>query len=194
MPAYIRFEDVRLRLIGKVQFNDDTAKAEAAGTMPRALANRLIDEAEGQVEQDLSPRYAAPFVHCETGNYADLPDRPTRNIIRTLCELKACIRILETDFGEGTSVDAEKYIKRIEGRYTKIIKENILAKFGDDYKATRQWAFPPLPFLKLNWFNRSADDGYAGMIEVTSSGDGGYPAQQIDDPSESWTNANFDED
>ncbi len=194
MPAYIKFEDVRLRLIGKVRFDDDTEAAEASGRMPKALANRLIDEAEGQVEQDLSPRYAAPFAHKTTGLFKDLPDRPTKNIIRTLCELKACIRILETDFGEGTSVDGEKYIKRIEARYTKIIKENVLAKPDDDYKASRQWSFPPLPDLKLNWFNTKADDGYAGMIHVVSSGDGDYPSKQIDDPSESWNNADFSDE
>lgn len=194
MPAYIRFEDVRLRLIGKVRFEEDTATAEATGKMPRALANRLIDEAEGQVEQDLSPRYEAPFVHCTTGKFADLPDRPTKNILRTLCELKSCIRILETDFGEGTAVDAEKYIKRIEGRYKSIINENILGKFDDDYKSSRQWKFPPLPHLKKNWFNTQADDGYAGAVMVTSSDDGDYPSKQINDPSESWNNADFSDE
>lgn len=195
MPAYIKFEDVRLRLIGKVRFEEDLAVAEEKGRMPRALAIRLIDEAEGQVEQDLSPRYQAPFVSIETETYAGVPDRPTKNIIRTLCELKAVIRILETDFGEGSAVDAEKYIKRIEGRYKVIVNENLLKKPSDDslMTASRQWAFPPLPGLKKNWFNTQADDGYAGMvISHSNSNDGDYPSRQISDPSESFMN--FDPD
>ena len=188
MPIYIKFEDVRLRLVGKVKFSDTDENR-----MSSALAGRLIDEAEGQVEQDLSPRYAAPFVHTETGKYANLPDRPTRNIIRTLCELQACIRILETDFGSGSAIDAQKYIGQLEKRYRKIIDDNILAKFSSEYESSRQWKFPPLPYLKLNYFNTQADDGYAGMVTVTSSGDGDYPETQINDPGENWFNATVDD-
>jgi hypothetical protein len=188
--AYIKYEDVRLRLVGKVSFDD-------AGTDPnkmsKQLACRLIEEAEGQVEQDLSPRYSAPFVHCTTSLYKDLPDRPTKNIIRTLCELKACIRILETDFGSGGAVDAEKYILRIEKRYKSIITENILAK-ASGLETSRQWSFPPLPYLKKNWFNDQADDGYAGIGPlVTSESDGGYAAGQINDPAEDFLNGILDD-
>lgn len=185
MPAYIRFEDVRLRLIGKVRFDEDGSDPNK---MSRALAIRLIDEAEGQVEMDLSPRYAAPFVHPDTNTFAGIPDRPTKNILRTLCELKAVIRILETDFGAGTSVDGAKYIATLAKRYKDMLDNNILAKFTDDYKPTRQWRFPPLPGLKKSWFNDQADDGYAGMVLVTSDSDGAYPAGQINDPAEDfWT-------
>ena len=122
----------------------------------------MIDEAEGQVEQDLSPRYFAPFQNANGGAYATLPDRPTKNIIRMLCELKACIRILETDFGSGTAVDAQKYIKSLADRYKDVINNNILAKTGgDEYKSSKQYAFPPLPGLKKNYMNTEADDGYA---------------------------------
>jgi hypothetical protein len=194
MPQYIKFEDVRLRLIGKVRFADTIEEAEESGKMFRGLAMRLIDEAEGQVETDLSPRYAVPFVHKDTGKFQDIPDRPTKNLLRTLCELKACVRILETDFGSGTAIDGEKYIKKIQDRYKDIISNNVLAKLKDK-EDTRQWAFPPLPDLKKNYMNTEADDGYPGMVMVTSSGDGDYPSKQVNDPSESWFNANFsDED
>ena len=189
MPAYIRFEDVRLRLVGKVRFQDGGVDQD--NRMPQALANRLIDEAEGQVEQDLSPRYQAPFIDATRGTYLGLPDRPTRNIIRTLCELQAVIRILETDFGSGSAVDAQKYTSQLEKRYKSIINDNILAKFGDDYASSRQWKFPPLPGLKLAYHNDQADEGYAGMVIVSSRGDGDFPAERINDPSESFFNADF---
>lgn len=151
--------------------------------MPRSLLKRLINEAEGQVEQDLSPRYAAPFVTTEGRAFKYLPDRPTKEILKTLCELMAVTRVLETDFGSGTVVDAEKYSKNIEKRYEKIINEKILAKKEDH---SNQWSQPPLPGLALNYFNTEADDGYAGQVLSTSQGDGDFPSKQIVDPSENW--------
>jgi hypothetical protein len=192
MPAYVTFEDVRLRLVGKVRFQDGTDDDD--NRMPRALAIRLIDEAEGQVEQDLSPRYATPFVHESANTFKALPDRPTKNIIRTLCELKSVIRILETDFGAGSAVDGEKYLRILEKRYRAIIGDNILAKFSDEYQSSRQWKFPPLPGLALNWFNKHADDGYVGGVYVSSSSDGDYPERRINDPAESFFNFNWDDE
>lgn len=189
MPQYIRLSDVQLRLVGKVRFTNDE---EDENRMPNRLAKRLIDEAEGQVEQDLSPRYAAPFVDHDAGSFSSLPDRPTKNIIRTLCELKSVIRILETDFGAGSAVDGEKYIQRIEKRYRSIVDDNILRKV-DGKEDQRQWYFPPLPGLKLNYFNTEADDGYVGMVLVTSQDDGDFPSKQINDPSESFWNGILDD-
>jgi hypothetical protein len=56
--AYITNQDVEIRLIGKVRFTDDL---EDENRFPRKLLQRLIKEAEGAVERDLSPRYAAPW-------------------------------------------------------------------------------------------------------------------------------------
>lgn len=188
---YTTYEDVKARLVGKVRF---TADPLDENKMQVTLAERLIEEAEGQVEQDLSPRYAAPFVDTTAGTFAALPERPTKNILRTLCELKACIRILETDFGSGSAVDASKYIKTASDRYDAIIKENILAKYGDDYNSSRQWKFPPLPGLKKNWFNKQADDGYVGVGPlVTSDSSGDYAEGQINDPSEDFFNGRIRE-
>ncbi len=192
MPAYIKFDDVKLRLANKVRFTDDP-DAEV-DKMPSDLAIRLIDEAEGQVEMDLSPRYSVPFVHPTTGLYKDIPDRPTKNILRTLCELKACIRILEDDFGSGGAIDGAKYIERLEKRYRSIIDEDLMAKPASEYDATRQWKNPPLQGLKKNWFNECGDDGYAGVVLVASSGDGGFPAGQINDPGESFLNVSFEDE
>jgi hypothetical protein len=188
-PAYITFEDVKERLAGKVKFSDDDSDNNL---MPRSLAIELINEAEGNVEQDLSPRFQAPFVHSETGKFKDLPDRPTKNIIRRLCTIRACILILEDDFGSGSNVDASKYVQSLEKRYDSIINDKILAK-REGGGSGIQWAFPPLPFLMKNYFNRYADDGYIGMVHVTSSGDGDYPAQQINDPSETFWNGVVDD-
>lgn len=193
MPKYIKFQDVQLRLSGKVRFQD-ASQTDQDNRMPVALANRLIDEAEGQVEVDLSPRFAVPFVSASKGTYLALPDAPTKNFIRTLCELQSVIRILETDFGSGSAVDAQKYIANIEKRYRKMIDENILAKFEASYASSRQWKFPPLLDLKKAQHNSEADDGFAGMVTVTDRGEGLYPVEQIDDPSQSWFNATFDED
>lgn len=192
MAKYINFEDVRVRVQGKVRFADDTTKAESEGKMPRALANRLIDEAEGQVEMDLSPRYFAPFQHLTTGTYKALPD-VTKNIIRTLCELMACIRFLETDFGQGTAVEGAKYTTALEKRYNKMLEKNVLAK-PKDMETSKQWSFPPLPMLKKNYFNTEADNGYVGTILHSTSGDGGYAEKQVNDPGENWFSYTPDED
>lgn len=193
MPKYIKFQDVQARLAGKVRFQD-AARTDNDNRMAISLANRLIDEAEGQVEMDLSPRYAAPFMSQTLGTYLSVPDSPTKNVIRTLCELQAVIRILETDFGSGSAIDGDKYISKIEKRYRKMIDDNILAKFDATYASSRQWKFPPLPNLKKAQHNSEADDGFAGMVTVTDRGEGAYPVEQMDDASQTWFNAQFDED
>ena len=190
MPRYISLEDVRVRVRGRVRIAEDSDTAEVEGKMPKALANRLIDEAEGQVEIDLSPRYLAPFQHTTVSTYKAVPDIPTKNIIRTLCELMACIRFMETDFGEGTTVESAKYTKNLQTRYEKMIKDNLLAK-RKDKEDTQQWAYPPLPGLKKNYMNTEADHGYVGTILHTTSGDGGFAAGQINDPSENFLNADL---
>jgi len=189
MPQYTTIADVFARLKGKVKLEDpDLSEEKNEGRMTRQLANRLIDEAEGQVEQDLSPRYASPLQHATTGKFSDLPDRPTKNIIRTLAELQSVIRILETDFGSGTVVDAAKYSKNLEARYSKMITgDSGLLKRPKDKEDTKQFSYPPLPFLKLNYFNTAADDGYVGGVMV-HRGHTDYATGQIDDAGEDFFN------
>ena len=189
MGLYIKLEDVRIRLIGKVRFTTDVNEENK---MHESLANRLILEAEGQVELDLSPRYAAPFQTIDGTAFKNLPDNPTKNVLRTLCELQSCMRILENDFGAGTAIDADKYVKKLKERYDEIVSERLLAK-RKGKEETQQWSFPPLKSLKLNWHNTEADDGYLGMVLVTGQGDGDYPAKQINDPSENWWNGVLDD-
>lgn len=182
MPLYTRFEAVRLRLIGKVRFAEDAAEDD--NVMSIALAKRLINEAEGQVEQDLSPRYEAPFQTVDGEPFAQLPIRPTQEIISTLCELQSVVRILETDFGRGSATDSDKYTKNLRARYTEIVDKRVLALKDDSYQ---NWKFPPLPGMKLAIFNRAADDGYAGTLMKVDGG-GGFAAQQINSPGETFWN------
>ena len=100
MPKYVKFEDIKQRLIGKVRFDTNE---EDDNIMDERVAKRLIDQAEAMVEIDLSERYEAPFVSKTTGDYKGLPTSPTKNIIKTLCELKSVMFILDTDFGAVNS-------------------------------------------------------------------------------------------
>lgn len=191
MPLYTQFENVRLRLQGKVLFDES---GEDPNKMSVALAKNLIDEAESQVEQDLSPRYQTPLASsCGDGSYGALPARPTQLLIRTLCELMSVIRILETDFGRGSSIQGEDYTEGLQKRYDAVLDK--ILKRRDENKDYNNWVYPPLPGLKPNWFNTEADDGYSGQVLNTSEyGDSGaYPAARINDPSQNFWNGAFTE-
>lgn len=186
MPLYTRFEQVKIRLLGKVQFQED-GEEEDQNLMSIALAKRLINEAEGQVEQDLSPRYLAPFqTHCGSP-FSALPLRPTQEVIATLCELLSVIRILETDFGRGSAVNGDKYAAMLQKRYDGIIKERILPVKPESYL---NWRFPPLPGLRLALYNAAADDGFSGTpMHVAPSGESdAFPSQRMNDPSATYWN------
>jgi len=182
MGKYITLEDVQKRLVGKVSFTEDEAEENK---MHVDLANRLLAEAETVVELDMSIRYATPFVTTGDEPFSELPGNPTRNVIRAMCELQAVSFILDIDFGYGSVVDSDSYVKRLEKRYESYVTR-LLAKRKDGGTDGQGWRFPPLPGLKLNWFNEDADDGYQGSIYVTSQGDGDFPAKQINDPSETF--------
>lgn len=185
MGLYIRNDDVILRLIGKVRFTRDITDENK---MPIPLLERLVNEAEGQVEQDLSPRYATPFVTDAGAPFAALPARPTREILRTLCELQGVIRVLETDFGRGTAMDGDNYKKGLQVRYDAIVKQQLDKKMDRGIPAAG-WMYPPLLGLKLNYFNTTADDGFAGSVIVSSgSASMGYPKGQINSPGENFWN------
>lgn len=183
MGLYAQYEQVRIRLIGKVRFTDDEADENR---MHVSLAASLIAEAEGQLHQDLSPRYGAPFQTKDGLPFGRLPEYPTKQIIKTLAELQSCIRILETDFGMGTANDGEKYAKQLRVRYKAMIDQQIEKK-----KDGLGFAYPPLPELRLNYMNTEADDGFAGTVLVTGSGDGDFPKAQINQPAQNWWNGDI---
>lgn len=185
MGLYITFNDLALRLVGKVRFTRNT---EDQNKMPVALAERLINEAEGQVEHDLSPRYAMPFQTDGGAPFNQLPPRPTSEVLRTLCELMAVIRVLETDFGRGTATDGDNYKKDLQKRYNAQV-EKLLKKKEDRGQPAAGWMYPPLPGLKLNYMNNLADDGFSGSVIVASgSASHGYPNGQINNPGENFWN------
>lgn len=181
MPLYTTLANVQARLVGKVSFTTDPT---ISNKMQESLANSLIDEAEGQVEYDMSPRYAAPFVGLGGGDFTGVPDRPTGQIIRTMCELQAVCRILETDFGSGSAANGDKYSATLMKRYN-TIKDQQLERIKDGLG----WRYPPLPGLALNYMNTEADDGYQGGVLIASgSASQGYPRQQINNPAENFFN------
>lgn len=164
--------------------------------MQVVLAKRLIDEAESQVEMDLSVRYFNPFKGICDEAFSTLKSNAeyigTWNIVKTLCELQSVIRILETDFGSGTTVDASKYIKNLEARYKDIVENRVLRK-RHSAEDQQQWFHPPLKGLKLALHNKYGDDGFVGTVLDSSKGNGGYPAAQINDPSENFWNVGLDD-
>lgn len=186
MPIYTDREQVKLRVKGKVRF---TADVDDEDKMPEALLDRLIDEAEGEVEHDLSFRYFIPFQGFSGEPFSQLPPRPTREMIRTLCELKSVMRVLETDFGDSGPSDADKYMKGISKRYDSLL-EKLIKRRDDD----QRWTHPPLQGLRLATHNTECDDGYHGMVLSTSQGFGDYPSKQINEPSQTFWNGTVQDD
>lgn len=189
MPLYHRLAQVKIRLAGKVRFTEDPDGDQ--DKMGLNLARELMNEAEAQVELDLSPRFMAPFQTDAGAPFCELPLRPTQNYIRTMCELLSCVRILETDFGSGTAVNGEAYSKTLTERY-KAMVDRLMEKVD---KETRQWSHPPLPGLRLALFNKEADDGYIGMPIHVSTSDGidDYPQRRINSPGQTIWNATEEE-
>lgn len=185
MGLYIKDDDVKIRLLGKVRFTDDENEENK---FQNRLLKRLISEAEADVEHDMSPRYMAPFQTDDALAFAKLPARPTQEIIRTLCELKSVIRVLETDFGRGSVVNGEEYAGKQRERYKEMLAKQ-LQRREDSYN---QWFYPPLPGLKLNYMNNKGDDGFSGQILVTSDGLGDFPSKQINSPGENYWNGKID--
>jgi hypothetical protein len=195
MGRYINQEAVIIRLRNKVKFTDQP-EAEP-DRMPLLLLNRLISEAEGQVEMDLSPRYQAPFETTASGPFSQLPERPTREVLRTLCELMAVMRVLDTDFGRGSAVDSSKYGDSCNKRYNMMV-------YGDKEKGVpglltvRENTFnifvlPPLIGLKSNYHMAAVDTGFAGFVDRTDdTGHGGYAEHQINSPGENFWNGFID--
>ena len=187
MPLYITTNDVKIRLIGKVKFTTDDTEENK---MPESLLERLIDEAEGEIEYRLSQRYETPFVADDGSAFSTLPARPTREQLRTLCELEAVRRVLQTDFGRGSFASGDEYAKGVQEDIEKRIDR--LTSTFDDTRA--RYKFPPLPGLRLAAHNQEADDGFGGRILVTTSGYGAYAAHQINSPSETVLNGTVEDE
>lgn len=176
--SYINEYDVETRLLGKVRFTDVD---EDENKFPRRLLKRLIKEAEGQVERDFSPRYAAPFRGSNEEAFKTLPST-TVETLRTACELMAVIRVLGNDFGRGSVSDGGAFKKEASRLYKNILERELKKRPGSE-DAFGAWAYPPMDGLMTHDVN-ATDDGGHGAILVSGRGDGDFPSKQITDPSE----------
>ena len=189
MGLYVQRTDIEKRLLGKVRFTTD---ANDENAMHVTLLDRLIREAESQVELDLSPRYYAPFQTEDGKPFTNLPQSPTKRIIQTIIEIQCILRILEEGFGAGGVIDGSKYAERLEKRYKDIVQNNLLKKMKKDNPYS-SWFYPPLPSMLLNYQNKAGDRGFVGQVHVTSSGYGEYPKEQINTPGQTWWNGEIDD-
>lgn len=191
-PIYTTVESVKVRLINKVQFQ--SAPEPLDGELPDALLYQLIRDGEVNVELTLRSRYKVPFQSASTGKYCDLPDH-SRSAIRLLCDLKAVMLVLGTDFGRGTHVSADPYYKECKAQY----KDQMLLvlgfdpeskSLGDTDSATRFRRAPPLDDLALAATNlETADNGFRGKIINTDASRHdavSYAGRQINDPSKTY--------
>lgn len=184
---YTTLDSVKVRLTGKVQF--ESASGLLDGELPNALLVQLIVDAETEVEQDLRSRYAIPFRSQRTNQWADLPDHSKR-AIRIVVDFKAVLKILETDFGRGTHINAEGYEKDMKDRYEEQVMK-LLGRdlIGDKSEVKRFKVSPPLDDMLLAKNNRAADDGYRGMIintDASTHDAASYASDSVNNPSKSY--------
>lgn len=186
-PLYTTVDSVKVRLMGKVQFESPDQLQQ--GELPNVLLCQLICDAETEVEQDLRTRYAIPFRSIKVGTFLGLPDHSKR-AIRIVVDFKAVLKILETDFGRGSHINAEDYEKDMKDRYEdQIMKLLGRDQIGDKSEVKRFKVSPPLEDMLLAISNRAADDGYRGMIintDASQRDSSSYAAESVNNPSKSY--------
>jgi hypothetical protein len=184
-PIYTTFDSVKVRLTGKVQFQQDCDRLEN-GELPDLLLAQLVSDAETAVEQDLRTRYTVPFQSLTTQRWADLPDH-TKRAVRRAIDMRCVMEVLRTDFGRGSHDDADDYYNGQANEYKSYIK--VLLGQDAEGKDRKMFRFsPPLQDLLLAPTNR-ADDGYRGMIINTDTNHHGaeeYAKEQINNPADSY--------
>lgn len=160
--------------------------------MSLQLLNQLISEAESQLEIDLMDRYEIPFQATDGSPFAKLPSTSLQ-ALRTLAELISVIRVLETDFGRGTSVNSDKYTEKLQARYDKLVAQ-LMAKRKVGGEETREWQTRPLDGVMVA-YNNKADNGFRGQVYNTSEShnDATYGTHQINAPSASLFTGLWDE-
>jgi hypothetical protein len=192
MAKYVSVPKLQDRLKNKISFG--TVASTTADQMPPSLFNDLINEAEADMEVDLMIRYDTPFhavddIHGNPQPYSALPAE-TQFMLRTLAELLAAIRVLETDFGRGTSANGEKYTEKLQKRYDSMIAK--LVEFQKNSYST--WLKPPLRGLALAYCN-GGDSGFRGRVHNTTvvrTESGEWATNQINAPGESLFNGQLD--
>lgn len=185
MPKYGRPAEIKQFLESKIRFAETGSLEENA--MTQAFFETVVSQAESQLEIDLMMRYDIPL-RAQDSTFEKLPEG-TRLIIRTAAELISVVRLLETDFGRGTSANSEKYTERLEKRYNKIV-EGLMEVKKDTYQT---WLRPPLAGLQLAYCNQG-DTGFRARVHNTSTQThhADYAIDQINDPGENLFNGTFD--
>jgi hypothetical protein len=185
-PQYTTIDSVKVRLAGKVQFQQSPDQIEP-GELPDALFHQLIVDAETEVEQDLRSRYAIPFQSKTFKTYPALPDH-SRRAIRVAVDMKSVMMVLQTDFGRGTHIQGDDYFDSLKESYQEYLKK-LLGQDSEGEKRERFRFSPPLEDLLLAVSNSEADDGYKGMIINTDQDRRDavtYAEEQMNNPSESY--------
>lgn len=190
MGIYVKDEMVKQRLAGRIRFTDDPEREGEENKMSLSLLKQIIADAEGQVEQDLSSRYAAPFQTVEGASFDHLAERPTKQFLRTLVLLQCVLRALETDFGSGGPVDSSKFTDAMQKRYDRMLKDHLALK-KDSYNT---YINPPFPGLRLNYQNEEADTGFKGRVLSTNDREdsGTFAAGQVNAPDQTFWNGEYD--
>lgn len=193
-PIYTTVDSVRVRLSGKVNFQDKPEDEVEQGQLSEQLFRQLIRDAEVQVETDLRGRYAIPFQHCKTEKFSDLPDQSKR-ALRRVVDQRAVIEVLTTDFGSGTHVSGKEYSDDLLEKYQDAIDGLLGAdresresnNAGNGVKRYRRT--PPLEHVKLARGNEKADDGYKGKIINTDASTDDlstFAEEHVNDPSRTY--------
>lgn len=186
MGKYVRVATIQKYLENKVRFA--ALGEQDPNKMTLDFLNLLINEAETQLELDLMERYDVPLQTTDGKPFDALP-QSTVFILRTTAEMASVIRVLETDFGRGTSANAEKYTENLNSRYSKIVTGLMERKSG----SYGTWLKPPLAGLALSYQNQ-ADTGFKGRVlhTTTISHHPDYAIQQINSPAENYFNGWLD--
>ena len=189
-PIYTSFDSVKVRLQGKVSFQQSGTSVRNERQMSEELLGQMIVDAETAVEQDLRGRYAVPFRSKISGTWEQLPDH-TKRAIRTIVDLKAGILIMGESFGSGTHISADGYIKISTENYNLLLRRLLGQDMeGQEFGEKRFRRTPPLDDLMLAPTN-TADTGFIGVPidagarspfsnEIRGSE---YAATHINDPS-----------
>lgn len=188
MGKYCTAEAVKIRLEGKVKF--DVPGGVDPNKMSLALLNVLIEEAESQLELDLMDRYDIPLQRIDCRPFSELPET-TRITLKNLAELVSILRVLETDFGRGTSANSEKYTEKTQKRYDDVVLR-LMEKQEETKNTSHKWKRAPLNGLKVA-YNNTGDNGFRGRVMTTTTiHHEDYALKQINSPAENIFNNLFD--
>jgi hypothetical protein len=182
-PRYITLQDVKIRLIGKVEFDEGTlSQNDDVYVLSDELLIDFICQAESEVEVDLSKIYTVPFVTFDTPPLPYLNLAPTAlNFLRKLFITKSCLIVMDTEYGNDTGVKGQSFIANLTRQYDNSIK-NMMKRTPEGRFET-----PPVYGLSVNNNRFMADKVLsAPTAMVLEQFDSlGYANSRMTDPSRS---------